>query len=33
MSYLPWIGAAAVVYGFTAQLAKRWYLRRHDDWL
>jgi P-type Mg2+ transporter len=31
--FLPWIGATLVVYGLTAQLAKRWYLRRHDDWL
>jgi P-type Mg2+ transporter len=31
--FLPWIALTALGYGLTAELLKRWYLRRHDDWL
>jgi Mg2+-importing ATPase len=33
LSYLPWIAVTALTYGLTAELGKRRYLRRHDDWL
>ena len=33
VGFLPWIALTALGYGLTAELAKRCYLRRHDDWL
>jgi P-type Mg2+ transporter len=32
-AYVPWLLAVTAIYGLSAQLVKKWYLRRHEVWL